>query len=214
MTKTESDNTNEKLLDLVQEWGQRAVEAISSSELTKEIPFVKTVFAGVAAIVSVRDEILLQKLRMFLAGLSNVPPEQRRAMISRLESDPNYGRKIGEHVVELLDRVDTHRKPTIVGHIFAEYACEKIDVMMLQRLIAAIERLPAFEIDQVRRFVNTINNTPERDRIDPESVQALINSGLTWSTSGPLGGTISYNPNRTCLMFVELNLDVRVEPGQ
>jgi hypothetical protein len=80
---------------------------------------------------------------------------------------------------------------------------------MLQRLIGALERLPTFEIDQVRRFVNTINNKPERDRIDPESIQALINAGLTWSMSGPLGGNITYNPNRTCSMFVELNLDVK-----
>src|SRR5271167_4491402 len=58
--------TKEKIGDLVQEYAQRAIDAISSEDVLKIIPVVKTVAGGAAAIQSVRDEILNRKLEAFL----------------------------------------------------------------------------------------------------------------------------------------------------
>ena len=82
---------------------------------------------------------------------------------------------------------------------------------MLHRLLNAIDRLPAMEIDSVRRFVDSSNNQPERDLIDPESIQAMVNAGLVSSgISSPLGGSrTTYHANVTCQKFVELNLDLK-----
>jgi hypothetical protein len=132
-------------------------------------------------------------------------------MVASPESDPAYGRRVGEHLIRLLDRVDSHRKPAMAATVFAACAQRKIELTVLQRLIGAIDRLPTHEIDTARKFVNSSNNQPNCDRIDRESIQALTNAGLTWTTTGPLGGRISYNPNTTCSMFVELNLDVERE---
>jgi hypothetical protein len=198
-----------ELIDLVQDYAQRAVEALCAADVLKEIPIIKTALVAKDAITSIRDEMLLQKLRACLTELSDMPQGERQQMVSKLESDPAYGRRVGEHLIELLDRVESQRKPAMVGKAFAAYGRGKIQLAMLQRLIGAIERLPTYEIDTVRRFVNSSNDPPERQRIDPESIQALTIAGLTAPAIGPIGGNLGYNWNPTCSMFVELNLDVQ-----
>jgi hypothetical protein len=150
---------------------------------------------------------------MFLDPLREASPTERAAMIGRLESDPNYNRRVGTHLVELLDRVDSHRKPTMLGLCFLAYMQRKIDVLQLQRLTSAVERLPTLEIDAVRKFAESANNQPVRSQLHPESIQALVNAGLAhWAQSAPIGGQVRYEANQTCALFLDLVLDVRSRP--
>ncbi len=195
------------LSDLVQVYAQALMDVVVSDELLKHIPVIKTLTAAVAAVKSIRDQILLQKLAQFVASLADVPVDQRRAMIGRLEADPAYKRKVGTHLVELLDRVDSHRKPIMIGEVFAAYLRGQIDATMFQRLLGAIEQLSTIDIDAVKKFLNSPN--PDLGEITRESIQALTNAGMTWPSTGPTGGRIGYTPNEICRMFVVLDLDVK-----
>ncbi len=195
------------LSDLVQDYAQALMDVVVSDELLKHIPVIKTLTVAVAAVKSVRDQILLQKLAQFVASLAEVPADQRRAMIGKLEADPAYKRKVGTHVVELLDRVDSHRKPIMIGEVFAAYLRGQIDATIFQRLLGAIERLSTIDIDAVRKFLNSPN--PDLGEITRESIQAFTNAGMTWPSTGPTGGRISYTPNEICRVFVVLDLDVK-----
>jgi hypothetical protein len=62
----------------VQDSGQWALDAIFSEDVLKQIPFIKTAVVAAAAVRSVRDQILLQKLTAFLTSLSEALPAQRR----------------------------------------------------------------------------------------------------------------------------------------
>jgi hypothetical protein len=200
-----------QLLDLVADFGDRALDVVLSGDVLREIPVIKTALAARNAIRSIRDEMLLQKLGAILVALSDVPQEERRGMVERLESDPNYARRVGEHLVELADRIESRRKPRMIGLALAALARGQIERVAFERIVGAIERLPVIELDAPRKFVNTENNPPERDRIDPESIQALVGAGLaTFGVLAPVGGAkVSYRPNSTCLKLVELNLDIK-----
>ena len=195
------------LSDLVQDYAQALMDVVVSDVLLKHIPVIKTLTAAVVAVKSVVDQILLQKLAQFVASLAEVPADQRRAMIGKLEADPAYQRKVGTHLVELLDRVDSHRKPIMIGEVFAAYLRGEIDATMFQRLLGAIERLSTIDIDAVRKYLSWPN--PDLGEITRESIQALTNAGMTWLGTGPMGGRISYTPNEICRLFVVLNLDVK-----
>jgi hypothetical protein len=213
---TSDSNIDGQLKDLVADYADRTIDVVLSADVLREIPVVKTVLAGANAIRSIRDEILLRKLGDMLTALADVPQEDRRRMIDRLESDPHYARRLGEHLVELADRIESRRKPRMIGLALAAFARGQIDRLALARLVGAIERLPVVDLDTPRRFVETTNNLAERDRIHPESIQALVGAGLTSvQVLAPLGGArVIYNPNATCLKFVELNLDINsVESG-
>jgi hypothetical protein len=78
---------------------------------------------------------------------------------------------VGEHVIELLDRIDSYRKPAMMGEIFNSLARGDVQLLMFHRLITVVERLPSFEIDQVRRFVGTYDYPAARAGMDEESIQ-------------------------------------------
>jgi hypothetical protein len=198
-----------ELLDLVQDYAQRTVDVICSDDVLREIPLLKTALVARDAVRSIRDEMTLKKMQDFFERLADVPQEDRQRMVAKLEADPGYRRRVGEHVVELLDRTDSHRKPAMLGDIFAALARGQIDVITFQRLVSAVERLPTHEIDTVRKFVDSRGHAPTRG-FDRESIQALVAAGLAdISSGGPGGGPLTYNSTRTGETFVTLDLDVR-----
>jgi hypothetical protein len=126
----------EAISDVLQEWGQLALEAMRSDNVLGHIPAVKTVAGFAKAAIGIKDQIFTRKLEKFLTGLSDVAPDERREMVRRLEADPAYGRKIGEHIIELLDRIESHRKPSMLGAVFAAFAAREFDETMLRDPLA------------------------------------------------------------------------------
>ena len=60
-------------------------------------------------------------------------------MAQSLEADPKYRRKVGEHILELLERVDSKRKPAVVWNPAVDVA----------RAVAVILDDPAPHIGQI-----------------------------------------------------------------
>lgn len=193
--------------DAFENYAQSVVEALSTG--LEHIPVVKVGVALATVFVTIRDQILARKVVEFLRALDGVPADQRREMIARLEGEPTYGRRVGQHIVELLDRVDSHRKPPMIAAVFAAYARREIGLRMFYRLNNAVERISVTEIDSVRRFKewrDTRMNRPAGLAGTVEfSVTELSYAGLT-TLLAPLGGP-EYSPNETCLEFLRLNLD-------
>jgi hypothetical protein len=219
MTSNKSDQREREALavvdDVAAEVGESAIEVILSADVLEHLPFVKGLVGVAKLVASVRDMLLMRKIETFLRRLGSISQEDRVDMIRRLEDDSSYTESLGEHLVELLDRLEGQRKAAMAGDAFAAFARKEIDLKMLRRLLNAIDRLPAMEIDTVRRFENSSNNQPERDTIDSESIQALVNAGLASSIStSPLGGRRTFIANVTCRKFVELKLDVKSKGEQ
>ena len=200
--------------DVAAEVAQSAIDIILSIDVLEHLPVVKGLVGAARSVATVRDKFLMRKIETFMRRLATVPQEARRNMLRHLQDDPAYTESVGEHLIELLDRLEGQRKAAIAGDAFAAFARETIDLTTLRRLLNAIDRLPAMEIDTVRRFVMSSNNPSERDGIDSESLQALANAGLASSVgTSPTGSRRTFIANATCLKFVELNLDVKDGPG-
>jgi hypothetical protein len=194
--------------DLVQDYGENLIHLMTTDETLRHIPVVKTLVAVVKGVITIRDTILCRKIEAFLQALSDVPRGQRVEMVERLEADPKYNRRVGLHLVELLDRLDSHRKPAMVGIAFGAYAQGRIDLITLQRLTAAIEQLPAHEFDVVRKVATTLTTGREGlAEIDSESKYAMINAGLAHVESGFGGG--GFIVTKTCTVFLQLELDTK-----
>jgi len=193
-------------VDTFEEYAQSVTELICSN--VEHVPIIKAIDALARTALSVRDHILERKILACLRALKEVPTDHLRDMVARLESDPSYGRKVGQHVVEVLDRVDSHRKPAMIGAVFAGYARGAIELRMLYRLNDSIERLSTIDIDSVRRFKewhDTRQQRPLQTGSVGFSISELHHAGFTHmqSTYGGLG----YIPNDICAAYVSLNLD-------
>jgi hypothetical protein len=199
-----------EVVDLEKEFAQMALDGMLSNGALRDIPFVNIAAGGVSVLLSVRDHFTKKKLMRFLAAFEGVSEWQRRDMVCRLQADASYNRKVGHHVIELLDRIDSHRKPSMIGHAFVAYALKRINLTMLQRLITGIERLPSIEIDIVRKVCDAItHNRQDLKLIDPESTDAIISAGFAHASDGLSGGGLKITP--TCSAFLDLELDRKSE---
>lgn len=190
---------------LVTEYAEMGLDAALNEGVLRDIPVVGSLVAIGKVGMALRDRQFMKKLLTFLNALKEVSAEQRQAMIARLHDDPAYGRDVGEHLVDLFEKVDSERKPAMIAKIFAAYIEERIDATLLQRLIGAIERIPFYEIDAVRRV--HVQSQAEGGVIEePEhTMQALEGAGLMLAKSG--WGAIVYQPSELCAVFTELDLD-------
>lgn len=192
------------------EVGQTAIAIITAESVLEQIPIAKIGLAVWKTVSSIRDQLLMKRLEIFLRNLASVGAGDRRAMVNRLSSDTDFNADVGEHLVELLDRVDGQRKPAMLGAVFAAFARGEINVKMLRRLNNAIERLPIVEIGTVRSLANASHVVGETSRENAEdlegvSLQALLSAGLAVINSGYGGSVYSLNPVGD--KFIELNLD-------
>lgn len=191
------------LSNLVADYAETGIDEFLQEGLLKELPFVKTFLAIRKTGIAIRDHLLIKKLIRFLGSLESLPPFDRYKMIERLEEDPNYGRKVGEHLIELLDRVDSFKKPVMMAEALKAYAREEISVIMLQQLYFAIETLPAFDIPLVGAFYRATEE--ERKEIDSSAKQRLMTAGLATAISAWSG--MVYRPTGICDAFVRFGLD-------
>jgi hypothetical protein len=74
---------------------------------------------------------------------------------------------------------------------------------MLHRLNFAIDRLPLFELPEVRKF----HDLPpvERGKMNPGTLHALSIAGLATAASG--WDALIYEPSEVCEAFIRLALD-------
>jgi hypothetical protein len=212
--KKEADVQNE-LNDVAAAYAEAALQALHIDDLLGHIPIFKTGLAAAKLIGSLRDHLLLKKIGTYLHAISAIPAPERRAMVERLAVDPDFNENVGEHLIELLDRVDGRRKPAMIGAVFAAFAFEQISSKTLRRLNSAIQYLPAAEINAVR-LLDTYNKSrselahEKRQLPERESMQAIANAGLAEPDS--LASGIWYNLNETGVAFLKLELD-RVNPS-
>ena len=190
-------------IDLVKEYCEIGIDAALSDGALKDLPVVSTIVALGKIGVSINNRLLIIKLMKFLGLSQSMSAQERAEMVQKLESDPAYGRKVGEHLIELLDRIESQMKPEMLSLVFKAYAASEVDADMLHRLNHAIERIPHFEIPNIRVF----NDMAPDDRLNfnASSLQTFVNAGL--ATVGSGFGALVYQPNEVCEKFLSLGLD-------
>lgn len=181
---------------------EASVGDILKSESAGEIPGVGLILSLVRDHIAVRDYLFQKKLFVFLATMSSIPKDERAALVQKLEIDADYGRKVGQHLIELLDRIESHKKPRMLARVFLAYSAGEIDATMLHRLVYAVEQLPAFEIASLRQFCE---GTPVERKAHITTRQVLMTAGLLVAAS-TFGGP-SYNPTPVAMEFLRLELD-------
>jgi len=195
---------SDDVVSIATDAAEMSIDAVISNGLLRDLPVVGTLVSLTKVGFTIRDRLFVRKLVKFLAGLKEVSTDQRRELVEKLEADSEYGRRAGEHLIEILDRIDAHRKPYMTAKVFSAYVFGSIDAKTLHRLNYAIERIPFYEIDMVREVLRMWR---EEKKIDASEAtfHALENAGLM--TASPGYGGLVYQPSDLCQKFVDLDLD-------
>jgi hypothetical protein len=210
---TSDARVRDSIGDSAAAFAQAAFDALHVDDVAGHVAVVRRNLAAANVIGSVRDHLLLAKIAIFLHAVSAIPSKERRTMVERIQIEDGMDQPLGEHLVEMLDRLDGRRKAAMVGATFSAYAFGEIDFLTLTRLNASIQLLPTVEIASVRLLTNHRDETrgPVTGRsLDTISSQTLSNSGL--ASMDLRSGALQYDLNATGRKFLELELD-RIVPS-
>ncbi|MDK4548864.1 hypothetical protein OQ853_05540 [Enterobacter roggenkampii] len=115
---------NDELSDLGTDLGEVELDSLLDDGLLKEIPVIKTILAFSGTIGSIRDYLFTEKLIRFLNGFSELNDAQRINMTDKLNNDDNFAGKAGERLIEIIDRMESERKPEIAASFLKAFAWE------------------------------------------------------------------------------------------
>ncbi|HCY74338.1 MAG TPA: hypothetical protein DHV28_00320 [Ignavibacteriales bacterium] len=138
-----------------------------------EFPIIKNFISVAKFGISVRDKFLINKILRFLKYLPKNNDESRAKFKNKIQSDPEYSKKIGEHLIIILDRYDHLTKAEYLSKIFSAYLNEKINQQSFMRLSTAIEKV----------FIEDLNNLDSYYKknlveVDEYILQNLYQAGL------------------------------------
>lgn len=168
---------NSELRSIAPDLAELPLDSLLPPGLLRDIPVLRSLDALWRTSRTVRDHIFARKLLQFLRTLADVPPERRRAMIERLEADEQFGKRVGEQVIVLLDHLDSIEKATLIGRAFKAYCDGHISAETLHRVNFAIDRIMLVDLARLADFRNKRRSSYHAD-------QAFVNAGLGYIPHG------------------------------
>ncbi|CAI6211105.1 hypothetical protein BANRA_05126 [Escherichia coli] len=181
------------------EYTEVGIDAFIESGVLQSIPLVSTIVGLCKATGTVKDQLFTEKLVRFLTNFSDLNNNERIDMVEKLNEDNKFAGKAGARLIEIIDRMETENKPELAACFFKAFARDEIDFETLRRLLFALERVPAFDLDYLALFSSTSGS--EMSGSDEPRLLGYVNSGLAMNNGGMDGGHIV--PTQLCKTFVK-----------
>ena len=172
-----------KILDLAQsmeqtmEIGNDVEEAIMDSALDdgilKDIPILGSIVGAGKCIKNISDVLFTNKLIAFLTGLKDAGAEERKAAILKWEDDAKYRMRVGEALLNMINRCDDTQKAQWLSKLFYELVLkqQKSELFMRSEKV-----LSAMSVMDVMSFLDLPQSTYEN--LSLEKGEPYANSGL------------------------------------
>ena len=122
------------------------IDQVIDESIFKEIPIVGWLAKGVSITRSISDRIFHHKILRFLIALEKVSESKREKFRANVENDPNFRRKVGEHLLLVLNKIDAFEKTTLLAKCFDHFLTEDIDYQYFVDLSSVIERTPLSDL--------------------------------------------------------------------
>jgi hypothetical protein len=161
-----------ELIDTGIDIAEICLDKLLDEDFLKEIPFIKTIFGITKGIISVRDKIFMAKVVTFLVSLKDISKEDREFFSRKISEDAEFKRKVGNDLIQILDRLNDLKKPEILAIIFTYFLKNKIDYDDFRRLGSAVDSA----------FIDDLAVLSGGDRTGPHDSNYLSNlqhTGLT-----------------------------------
>lgn len=122
----------------IDEYLELGLDALIDNELLDALPIVGTVKAGVSALRSIRDRMLMKKLAAFLQGAMPRSESERVRWLAKIASDRDR-RATGERLLMIIERAVSVQKAMYVGWVFRQYLEGRCDAPTFRRSIEMID---------------------------------------------------------------------------
>jgi len=167
---TDTLNTSD-LQNVTNELLETNIDSLLKNGVLKDIPIINSIVGIYKLGVSIKDIIFMKKLIRFLSEINDTSIQERQKVIAKMEKDDKYGRKVGETILTLLDRLDDLNKANIVGILFKALMKGRFDTFVFQRLCHSIDKVFIDDIQELRAYIRG-------QYIDNDIKSSLYISGL------------------------------------
>ncbi len=116
-------------LELPAEILEFTIDQVMDDGILKDIPVVGWIAKGVSITRSISDRILHHKILRFLIELEVIGEGDREAFRTKIRNEPDFRKKVGEHLLILLDKIDAFDKTTLLAKCFDHFLTGDIEYM-------------------------------------------------------------------------------------
>ncbi|KAF2331492.1 hypothetical protein [Flavobacterium nitrogenifigens] len=113
---------DDKLQDVTKELTEFTIDSVLKDGLLKDFPVINVLTGLYSINSSIQDKLFLKKIIAFIKNLDDTTARERQEMISNIETSEEYGIKVGEKLLFLIDKCDDYSKAGIVGSLFNQVA--------------------------------------------------------------------------------------------
>jgi hypothetical protein len=108
---------DEKLIDLNETLAESAGDLFFKGGILDGIPVVGGLLKTLKAGISIREYFFAKKLLTFLVGIHQADKENRRKFREKMDREETF-RKVSEHLLVILDKIEDLEKATLIAKIF------------------------------------------------------------------------------------------------
>lgn len=152
------------------EVSEASVDFFLDDGMLKEIPIIGTIYKLCNATLSIQDRLFTKKLVTFFQNFKNIPIEERRQVIKKIEGDVKYKTKVGEKLLYIIDKSEDSEKSAIIGKLFRALLESKIDYDDFLKACKCVELI---HLNDLKRFVSE-----NWANLDFEEAGDLVGAGL------------------------------------
>lgn len=131
--------------------------------ILKEIPIISTIVSSIKFGNSVNEYFFRKKIFKFLFQLKDIPINKREQVIEKINVSEKYQNKVGETIIELLDKIETEGKPEILGKMLGAVIEEKMDYFNFLKASHIVKSIFYYDLVMLKEaydgeYVNNYSN--------------------------------------------------------
>ncbi|KIC62883.1 hypothetical protein [Chryseobacterium taiwanense] len=193
---------------LASDLSEVVLDSFIDNEILKDIPMIGTISKLLSLGTTINDRLFTKKLLHFLRELENIDQNLILKEIQYIDDSKKYNQKVGEKILEVINRVDSDDKPKVIGKLFRNFLLKKITYFEFLRLSHIIENvfildllilskskehitlknnkityLPLNENSKELFNYNIVDNITPNDYVDPKDI-TVFQSSVKLTTLG------------------------------
>lgn len=149
------------------------IDFLLKDSITKDIPIIGIITNLCSAGLTIRGIIFENKLIRFLLELENIPQQKRIDFVANIQQDKKFEKKVGEHLLLILDRIDDLDKAKILAKLFSAFIESTIDYTLFLRLSSILDKLFLPDLLKLYEYRNGM-------RYDEDTSENLYSLGLIY----------------------------------
>lgn len=158
LINSDSGKISKEILEL-------SLDSFIENETLKKIPIFGTIVNLYNLGSTINDKIFANKLIHFLKELEDINPETIQKEIQYIDDSKEYNHKVGDKILEIINRIDSEEKPKIIGRLFKNFIDGKINYNDFLRLSFVVDKL---YIESLKYIINYNFNIEPFILITPE----------------------------------------------